>query len=438
MESSELFFTGYLSPYFESDPGPLQLSVGQILRAEVLSRKGDELVISLMGRRLFARTDLPLSVGDQIRISVTSLGKDGLFLKILSEAPGQMKPASEIQTPYNFEIRNDIRNLVVDTAQKMGLRISDASTSRITNFLTDNPVKMNESVCKLLVTTESLGLPLTRETLDSLELFLMNNYKISADISMLSQTFNEIKESLSTSDKNAVESLLKQIMRLTVDPQKTTDFKEALDRLGLRFEESIASSISEKGQASVPRQDLKSLLLELLAKIDNLRVSHDDQTIKHSLRECVQNLIRGQTAQQLLARSFLIAKRISQESIFLQLPIFDGQKMRTAQLKVTKDPQSKSRKIDPDNATLLFLLETANMGDVEVQLSVVNGHLECQVGVERDQVRTFLAGKVEELRKGLASTGYSVGRISAITLANLKKRFFEPLLGSFAKLDLKI
>lgn len=110
-----------------------------------------------------------------------------------------------------------------------------------------------------------------------------------------------------------------------------------------------------------------------------------------------------------------IPLQINDNKSIAELYIFNG------------DKNSSKRKINENNATMFLSLGTANMGQVESYIKVVNKTIECNFMTENDLGTKFIIENKDHLSELLGAYGYTLVKASAETYTGKTLNIFDAI-----------
>lgn len=163
---------------------------------------------------------------------------------------------------------------------------------------------------------------------------------------------------------------------------------EAIKGLGFTHELDVAGALENKQE--VPA-NLKSILLQMQ------EMQGDQSKIAQAL-----NTVTG---QQLVNKQDLSGI----QNLYLQLPLLLDQKIEN--VKVYMRSQKEGKKIDWENCTLYFVLETKKLGEVGISLSAVNRNLSVVFKNDQKAFKEDVLPFVDEVENRLQNIGYHIGSI---------------------------
>lgn len=97
--------------------------------------------------------------------------------------------------------------------------------------------------------------------------------------------------------------------------------------------------------------------------------------------------------------------------LLLQIPPGRGEKTAPTRIKLFYKENGRKRKLDAWNTKLTFLLDTRNLGQLEIGVAIARGRLSCHLVVETEPVRSVVNENLKELKMSLEELNYSVSDI---------------------------
>ncbi|MCJ8007587.1 hypothetical protein ACFFF5_15560 [Lederbergia wuyishanensis] len=203
--------------------------------------------------------------------------------------------------------------------------------------------------------------------------------------------------------------LEKEILRAFNEPYQTLRQEpgarhalEYIRRLGITYDSDIAHRlVSGDGSGTDAEASLKNSLLRLIqAEGNNPRVE-----------QALNNL----TGQQLMSKT----DNSGLQTMLFTLPIILRDQLENVKVFL-KSNQSK-QKIDWENCSLYFLLETKRMGDVGIQLTSIDKTLSVTVKNDRLDFQNKMEPLVKTAKGRLEDIGYKIGTIQFSRLTPTEK-----------------
>jgi hypothetical protein len=180
---------------------------------------------------------------------------------------------------------------------------------------------------------------------------------------------------------------------------------ESLRRLGLTHENDAANSLvfGSKGDQDELNQNVKARLIQMAAQ---------DAEGQGKAEQALANL----TGQQLLNKQ----DPSGMQNLFMQMPFLLNQKMEN--IKVFINSQKSGEKIDWENCSLYFVLETKKLGEVGIHVTAQNKNISIAFNSKKDDLDKMLEPMTQLSKERLEEIGYK--------LEALKAKKTESVLGS--------
>ncbi len=193
------------------------------------------------------------------------------------------------------------------------------------------------------------------------------------------------------------ESALQQTMQRTerfISPQEMTGRKafELIRQLGLNREHELMDSLVFKSKETPSGQDVKSALLAL-----------QEGQGKEKLPSALTNMLQQVTGQQLLNKH----EGTNQvQNAFFRLPLQIGKEVNDVKVFITS--KNKFDKMDWENCSLYFLLETKTAGDLGISLKSVNRQLSITFKNDNEKFLEEAKPLTEKLSKAIRDIGFQI------------------------------
>ncbi|WML46072.1 hypothetical protein [Neobacillus sp. PS3-40] len=206
-------------------------------------------------------------------------------------------------------------------------------------------------------------------------------------------TFNpsdsRVKHFVSEQEQLTSKSMLEKVIQLSLDHESgARGIFEKLKGMGLTHEVDVARSMVDNQE--IP-QNLKSILVKMAE-------TNDSQS---KVVQALANI----TGQQLLNKQ----DTSGVQNVILQIPTLLNKQVEN--VKIFVNSQKKSEKIDWENCSLYFVLETKKLGDVGIQISAVNRNLSITIKNNRETLQKIIKPLTDSARDRLQEIGYKVGTI---------------------------
>lgn len=170
----------------------------------------------------------------------------------------------------------------------------------------------------------------------------------------------------------------------------------------------VQAHIAERSAAA--QHDLKSLVLSLLRDPQFARTP----TLTQALNETLITL----TGTQM---NVLSANAQDPGSIAFALPAFYHEGGKPAYVRISRDAHSRGAKLDADNFHVAFVLDTANLGTIAIDLESTGRAVKVNVKTEQQGAAARFSDTLSSLRSRLEDLRYRVTSASAQALKPEKR-----------------
>ena len=187
---------------------------------------------------------------------------------------------------------------------------------------------------------------------------------------------------------------------------------EFIRSLGLNHDSEVAQALaSGKRGADLTdsHQNLKAALLQL-AKSEGEHVQGTGVSLQ--TEQALNNL----TGQQLLSKS---EQGSSLQSMFFSLPLLMGGKLENVKLYL--NAKNEGQKIDWENCSLYFMIETKKLGPTGIMVSSVDRNLSITVKNDNPQLKEKIEPLVNKCKENLKAIGYNIAGVNFTRLSIEKK-----------------
>jgi flagellar hook-length control protein FliK len=108
-------------------------------------------------------------------------------------------------------------------------------------------------------------------------------------------------------------------------------------------------------------------------------------------------------------------RNINEHNNFMQLPVMINENTSTAKLYVFKEGK-KSKKINPEDATVVLSLDLKSLGHLESMIKVMGKSVNITFRVENEGIGTILEKNGSLLKDALSEKGYSLKPVRVISM----------------------
>jgi len=207
------------------------------------------------------------------------------------------------------------------------------------------------------------------------------------------------EQSLLNSPKTLEEQLAYGV-RQAVRPMPDQDYSarqvfESLKRLGLTHENDAANSLvfGTKGEQDDLNQNLKAKLIQMA------RDSEGHPKVEQALANI--------TGQQLLNKQ----DSTGMQNLFMQMPFLLNQEMEN--IKVFINSQKSGDKIDWENCSLYFVLDSKKLGEVGIHVTAQNRNISITFNSKKGGLDQMLEPMTEISKERLQEIGYKLEALKA-------------------------
>lgn len=173
---------------------------------------------------------------------------------------------------------------------------------------------------------------------------------------------------------------------------------EAISKLGLSNEREVAYSLLSK--AGIPANEqqadnIKNILLKMM-KSDDLKNQHKQQ---------VEQAVNSISGQQLLSKQ----TSTGEQSFFFQMPYMVEKQVEN--IKIYVNSRNEGDKLDWENCSIYFVLQTKKLGEVGVLMSSSEKNVSLTFKSDKDSLSDKVAGFTEISQERFKEIGYNLNQM---------------------------
>ncbi|MED0658208.1 metal-dependent peptidase, partial [Anoxybacillus ayderensis] len=183
---------------------------------------------------------------------------------------------------------------------------------------------------------------------------------------------------------------------------------QTIRRLGLMHETDMANALVFNGESEQTEETMKGLLMKLA------------QTGGEAAKQAEQALT-NMTGQQLLNKN---DQGSAMQTLFFTIPLLLQKEVKD--VKVYVNARNDGKRVDWENCSLYFLLETKKLGDVGVLLSANERTISVTFRNDRKDFAERMRPLVETATKRLEDIGYRVGHVQFTAFEKKEEKTNEP------------
>lgn len=151
--------------------------------------------------------------------------------------------------------------------------------------------------------------------------------------------------------------------------------------------------------------DLKSIVLSLLREPPATRTPAMTQALSETLITLTGAQVNALSSSQQSPGTFIFT-----------LPVYYYEGGKPAQIRISRDAESRAAKMDADNFHVAFVLDTANLGTVAIDLQAAGRTVKVDVKTERPSAAARFSDTLSSLRARLEDLRYRVAGAVASAL----------------------
>jgi hypothetical protein len=214
--------------------------------------------------------------------------------------------------------------------------------------------------------------------------------------------FRDLKDNLLkvAAENPRILSLLGSIEEALVNPDRAN--------LSLQLENFIKSSALNPSSLQV--NDICFLLFCLREELLDPKFNSISRRKLQNLIKTIDGLTENVIKQKILNRFF---SNNALQEFFLQIPLLADGRFLNARIKIS-DKGGRKGKIDKNNLSIIFSLQTQNLGTIEIKLCILNKQMSIQFMAKNENVRDFISSRQEELKEVFKGLDYQLNYVECM------------------------
>lgn len=236
-----------------------------------------------------------------------------------------------------------------------------------------------------------------------------------AKMKVIHRTLQQTAISEDIQEKGLHQRAQEQINRILEPVQTPRDVLEAFKALGLTHESEVVSVLGQSNKKLkedwLPQENLKEILMKLASETE------EKLTTVTGAEKTLNNL----TGQQLLSRP---EAKPQNQTLFFSLPMELAN--RVEDLKIYVQSRKDNGKVDWENCTFYFAVNTEKYGDVGIRFAAARKSVSIQVKCDNATLRDAVGPMVEDFKQAMWETGYKIAGISYSPLKDAKSSVQKP------------
>ncbi len=212
-----------------------------------------------------------------------------------------------------------------------------------------------------------------------------------------------------SSAKQLAKTVEQAVQPFSSSESSTRQMYETLRKLGLTHENDAGFSLISKSGAPVDQQQNENVKVTLMKMMQN-----DD--LKPQQIQQVEQAVHNITGQQLLNKQ----DSSGMQNLLFQLPYLMDKQVEN--IKVYVNSRKDGEKVDWENCSIYFVLETEKLGDIGVHLSSSEKNVSLSFKSNKDKINEKVAGLTEITQERFKEIGYNLNTMSVQPLREQTER----------------
>jgi predicted RNA-binding protein with TRAM domain len=199
-------------------------------------------------------------------------------------------------------------------------------------------------------------------------------------------------------------------------PPSARNTFEFFRSMGLNHDSEVAQFLSMAQGQGQGQQEGHDLHKNLKAALLHLGKMEEAQSTPAQSSQTVEQALQNVTGQQLLSKS---ETGTQLQSMFFQLPILLENGLEN--LKLYVNSKAEGQKVDWENCSLYFLIETKKLGQTGIHISAVDRNLSITIRNDHPGIKKRVESLVAKCKENLTEIGYNIAGVVFTKLTEEKK-----------------
>ncbi|MED1872989.1 hypothetical protein [Brevibacillus borstelensis] len=196
-------------------------------------------------------------------------------------------------------------------------------------------------------------------------------------------------------------------------PPSARNTFEFFRSMGLNYDSEVAQFLSSGQSQQGGHEDLHK---NLKAALLQLSKAEEGQSLPNHGNHSVEQALQNVTGQQLLSKS---EAGTHLQSMFFQLPLLLENGLEN--LKLYVNSKNEGQKVDWENCSLYFLIETKKLGQTGIHISAVDRNLSITIKNDQPRIKERLEPLVAKCKENLTEIGYNIAGVTFTRFTEEKK-----------------
>lgn len=398
-----------------STPQGFSMNPGQTMWARVTDQQGGLYTLQMGNFTLQTRTNLPLALGQNIQVALSSSKGGQLQFQLLqTSAFSRMSQAdlssalAQINQPASGRNMQVARGMV-----EYGIPLTASNFTDMSRALAQlpRPATMTDmAACSFL---KMCNMPMTSGNIQAMSNFIAMNPMLGSQLFEMQFQFDrDMKKGRSNLDNEAlkaVEEMSDRLNKYVVDPKKhnSENMGKNLKRLA---NESGIERLDYRGGIKDNEEEWQ--LMSMMRRIYD--AEKGDLLLKRAVTGRLADMARN-VEQNLQAHQLINNGKPAGDLAFyyMQIPFRLDNEDVTAEVRIKYYDEEEGRVVDPENTKIEFDVTTERLGELHFKLSVNRGIINLDVGTQFEEVNEFVKEFAPRLQRKLENVGYALGKFRA-------------------------
>ena len=397
-------------PFFRASvPKGFSMTPGQTMWGTITDRQGGSFTLRMGDYTLSARSNLPLSTGQNIQLTFNGIRGGQIELQLMRTSPFSRMSDADLSTALN-QINVPADGKSVNVAKGMvefGIPLTSQNFNEVSKALAQlpRPATMTDmAACSLL---KDFKMPMTPGNITTMSDFIARNPMLGAQLFELQYCFDkDIKKSKDSSKEmlNMIEETTESINGLTVSPKKQSPQGMGKNLKRLARESGIERTEYRGGLRDSEDEWELVMLNRRLGKMVEKEDTGKGTVLRNALN-VVQNMQENLNAHQIINRG----KPSSELAYyFIQIPLKLDNELVTVEARIKYYDEEEGRLVDPEDTRIEFDVTTERLGELHFDLKVKGGMINLDVGSQNEESLDFMEKFLPTLQENLLKTGYAL------------------------------
>ncbi|MGD9677096.1 MAG: hypothetical protein AB7V16_01865 [Vulcanibacillus sp.] len=467
----------------------LNLQPGQIVKGDVLDLIDSKNALVLINNtKMIAKLEVPL-VKDQSSWFIVTSAADEIKLKILTEQRSPTKPITNLQSLLNnLNIKNSSDNkLILNEMIRRDIPFDKALIENVSlllkgdnnidevlqavKFLKSKNIEIsNPNIRAIIELFQNQDLFIKLDNVNkSIEKFLIDTNEESVvnkltDNQIIDTSKNNTMDKTMTQlDKPIMESSIINIKGLPTEDvlsQITKTYKQ-IDLLINDFKtyhnekdinSDLSKMINDKSLNETGKVDSKQILTNIVKFIDLLQQQFSGSSYDNNISKNLEQLLTHKNAlsselttniektiNHLIGQNYAMAPEHSMfNQTIIQFPGFIPSNKNPVLIQIHTKKEEGSKTIDPDDMMLIFLFNLDNLGDVMVQIKIVQKQLLIQINNDNPNIKGILNILEPDFIDFIKNSGYQTSGLTVKSINKKQENNNSSFQSSYKGVDFKI